>query len=177
MTIRTASNRIQYTSYDMPYSLETDYNMDAIGRCLDMRYLESVREKEGGSYGVGTYGFSAKRPTDKAVLLMQFDTDPEKQEKLMQIIHKEVEEMAQNGPLDIDLQKAKESMLKDFEEDKEKNNYWDNDILPAYYLWGNDEYTGFVERVKGITKETVKATLNKLLESGNMFEVVMYPAD
>ena len=175
MTIRTASNRIQYTSYDMPYSLSTDYNMNVIGRCLDMRYLESVREKEGGSYGVGTYGFCAQHPCERAMLIMQFDTDPEKQEKLMQIIHQEVQQMAQDGPLAVDLQKAKESMLKDFEEDIEKNDYWDDNILYSYYIWGEDEYTGFAERVKAITAETVKETLNQLLKSGNVFEVVMYP--
>ena len=175
MTIHTASNRIQYTSYDMPFSLENDDNMDVIGRCLDMRYLESVREKEGGSYGVGTYGYCTKRPVDAAVLIMQFDTDPEKQERLMQIIHQEVQTMAKDGPLDTDLQKSKESMLKDFQEDIEKNSYWDN-TLSSYYVWGLDRHTGFADRVKGITSETVKATLNKLLESGNVLEVVMYPA-
>ena len=174
MTIRTASNRIQYTSYDMPYSLATDYNMDVIGRCLDMRYLESVREKEGGSYGVGTYGYGSQRPTEFAALIMQFDTDPEKQEKLMQIIHQEVQEMAQNGPQAVDLQKSKESMLKDFEEDIEKNSYWDGTLI-TYYVWDLDEYSGFKDRVNAITSETVKQTLNKLLESGNVFEVVMYP--
>ncbi len=174
MTIHTASNRIQYTSYDMPFSLENDNNMDVIGRCLDMRYLESVREKEGGSYGVGTYGYCSERPVDAAMLIMQFDTDPEKQEKLMQIIHQEVQEMAKNGPQAADLQKSKESMLKDFEEDIEKNSYWDN-TLTSYYIWGLDKHTGFADRVKGITAETVKATLNKLLESGNVFEIVMYP--
>jgi len=177
MTIHTASNRIQYTSYDMPYSLEVEYNMDVIGRCLDMRYLESVREKEGGSYGVGTYGYSADRPYKRAILIMQFDTDPLKQEKLMQIIHQEVDNMAQNGPLDTDLQKSKESLLKDFAEDIEKNDYWDGDILPSYYLWGVDYYTGFNDLIKGITSETVKNTLNQLLKSGNVFEVVMMPKE
>ena len=106
---------------------------------------------------------------------MQFDTDPDKQQRLMEIIHKEVREMAENGPLASDLQKAKESLLKDFEEDVEKNNYWSGTILDSYYLWGEDEYSTFVETIKGINAETVKATLKQLLESGNVFEVVMYP--
>ena len=70
-----------------------------------MRYLESIREKEGGSYGVGVYGGMRNVPKDEAVVLMQFDTDPEKQARLMQIIHQEVKDIVNNGPKPEDLQK------------------------------------------------------------------------
>ncbi|MBR3565087.1 MAG: insulinase family protein [Paludibacteraceae bacterium] len=175
MTIRTASNRIEYTSYDMPYSRLKSMTLDVISRCLDMRYLESIREKEGGSYGVGTSGYLSKRPVAEAKLIMQFDTDPEKQARLMEIIHQEVQEMAQNGPRPEDLQKAKESMLKDFEENIEKNSYWQNAVLYHYYLWGEEGYTTYRENVNSITAESVKQVLNELLQAGNVFEVVMYP--
>ena len=124
METTTASNRIQYTSYDMPYTMANDLNMEIIGRILSTRYLESIREREGGSYGVGTYGYMVSLPSPRAGLLMQFDTDPKKQPRLMEIIHEEVQTIIENGPLDTDLQKEKESMLKDFQEDLEKNTYW-----------------------------------------------------
>jgi zinc protease len=90
METKTASNRIQYTSYDMPYTLANNLNMEMIGRILSTRYLESIREREGGSYGVGCAGWMNRYPIPHAQLIMQFDTDPEKQEKLMSIIHEEV---------------------------------------------------------------------------------------
>ena len=70
-----------------------------------------------------------------AVLIMQFDTDPEKQTKLMSIIHEEVMTIVENGPLAKDLNKEKEAMLKDFEENLEKNGYWLN-ALDRYYVNG-----------------------------------------
>ena len=112
METTTASNRIQYTSYDIPYTMANDLNIEIIGRILSTRYLESIREREGGSYGVGTYGSLSIVPTPTARLIMQFDTDPQKQERLMQIIHEEVQTILENGPLASDLQKEKESMLK-----------------------------------------------------------------
>ena len=174
METKTASNRIQYTSYDMPYTLANKLNMEMIGRVLSTRYLESIREREGGSYGVGCAGNFHLYPVPYAQLIMQFDTDPEKQEKLMSIIHDEVMTIVENGPLATDLQKEKESMLKDFEEDLEKNGYWSS-ILNMYYKNGINYVTDYKAAVEAITAETVQATLKKLVESGNVFEVVMLP--
>ena len=174
METKTASNRIQYTSYDMPYTLANNLNMEMIGRILSTRYLESIREREGGSYGVGCAGWMNRYPVPYAQLIMQFDTDPEKQEKLMGIIHEEVMTIVENGPLAKDLQKEKESMLKDFEEDLEKNGYWE-DVLTTYYKEGINYITDYKAAVEAITAETVQATLKQLVESGNVFEVVMLP--
>ena len=174
METTTASNRIQYTSYDMPYTMANDLNMDIIGRILSTRYLESIREREGGSYGVGTYGYMTIVPTPKAALIMQFDTDPLKQARLMEIIHEEIQTIVENGPLASDLQKEKESMLKDFQEDLEKNTFW-RQKLYMYYMYGLNEIRDYKATVEGITAETVQSTLKELLKAGNMFEVVMFP--
>ena len=174
METKTASNRIQYTSYEIPYTLDNDLNMEMIGRILSTRYLESIREREGGSYGVGCGGGLNIQPVPMAYLIMQFDTDPEKQEKLMSIIHEEVNTIVENGPLAKDLNKEKGSMLKDFQEDLEKNSYWDT-VLYMYYMYGIDYIADYKTAVENITAETVQATLKKLVASGNMFEVVMMP--
>lgn len=174
METKTASNRIQYTSYDIPYTLANELNMEMIGRILSTRYLESIREREGGSYGVGCGGGLTVFPVAKAYLIMQFDTDPEKQVKLMGIIHEEVNTIVENGPLAKDLNKEKESMLKDFQEDLEKNSYWDT-VLYMYYMYGIDYIADYKAAVENITAESVQSTLKKLVASGNMFEVVMLP--
>ena len=174
METKTASNRIQYTSYDIPYTLANELNMEMIGRILSTRYLESIREREGGSYGVGCAGGLNVYPVPTAYLLMQFDTDPEKQTKLMSIIHEEVNTIIENGPLAKDLNKEKESMLKDFQEDLEKNSYWDT-ALYMYYMYGINYIADYQAAVENITAETVQSTLKQLVASGNMFEVVMLP--
>ena len=174
METTTASNRIQYTSYDIPFTMANDLNMEMIGRILSTRYLESIREREGGSYGVGTYGYVMGLPSPRAGLLMQFDTDPKKQERLMEIIHEEVQTIIANGPLANDLQKEKESMLKDFQADLEQNTYW-RQSLYMYYMYGHNNIRDYKAAVEAITAETVQETLRKLVSAGNMFEVVMFP--
>ncbi len=174
METTTASNRIQYTSYDMPYNMANDLNMEIIGRILSTRYLESIREREGGSYGVGTYGYMTILPTPRAGLIMQFDTDPAKQTRLMEIIHEEVQTIVENGPLASDLQKEKEAMLKEHQEDLEKNSYW-HQALYMYYMYGINEIRDYKAAVEAISAETVQQTLKKLVASGNVLEIVMFP--
>ena len=174
MQIRTATNRIQYTSYDLPFTLANELNIEVIRRILRIRYTESIREREGGSYGVGTGGQLSSEPVPAAVLLMQFDTDPDKQERLMQIIHEEVQTIVKDGPLADDLQKVKEAMLKEFEVDLENNGWW-IDALYEYYHRGTNLVADYKAAVEAVTAETVQATLRKIVESGNMFEVVMMP--
>ena len=174
METTTATNCIQYTSYDIPYSLENETVMEIIGRILSRRYLESIREREGGSYGVSTHGYMQIVPRAKAALMMYFDTDPDKQERLMQIIHEEIQTIVTNGPLASDLQKEKESMLKDYQEDLEKNNYW-RTTLYMYYMFGINNIRDYKPVVESITAEKVQQTLKQLVDAGNVYEVVMFP--
>ena len=175
MQTKTASNRIQYTSYDFPYTMENVIVADLVGRILSTRYLESIREREGGSYGVGCAAWMNSKPVPTAVLVMQFDTDPEKQAKLMQIIHQEVQEIIANGPLATDLQKEKESMLKDFKEDLETNGWWYNTALPNYYRLGINMIADYEKAVQAVDGAKIQQFLKKLAASGNVFEVVMLP--
>jgi zinc protease len=175
MQIKKASNFILYSGH-MPYNIENKTAMTAIGNILNMRYLESIREKEGGSYGVGVRGSLANTPIDEAVVMMQFDTDPEKQARLMKIIHSEVDEIVANGPRPDDLQKVKENMIKKYSEDLRENSWWSGTLVNFYQDKINyvEDYTAAVE---ALTSEKIQSTLRKLTEQGNILEVVMKPAE
>ena len=113
-------------------------------------------------------------PVPCATLLMQFDTDPLKQEKLMAIIHEEVQTIIANGPREDDLQKAKESMLKDFAEEIEQNGWW-IDAIEDYYRYDLNLLADYENAVKAVNAQTVQQTLKKVVDAGNVFEVVMMP--
>lgn len=175
MKVKKASNFIMYSA-SMPFNMTNRTAVTAIGSILNMRYLESIREKEGGSYGVGVRGSISNTPIHEATLLMQFDTDPEKQAKLMGIIHSEVKEIVANGPRKDDLQKVKENMLKKYTEDLAENSWWDGAIVRYYQDKLNlvDDYKAAVE---ALTPELVKSTLKQITDQGNVIEVVMKPAE
>ena len=109
------------------YTLKNDVLMSFLTQSLDKVYLESVREKEGGSYGVSVYGQLSRYPNDdEAFLQIYFDTDPAKREKMTQIIMNELQKIAQDGPAAEHINKTKEFMLKKHTEQMKENGYWLN---------------------------------------------------
>lgn len=174
MKINKASNYILYSG-TMPFTVQNRTVMSAIGSILNIRYLESIREKEGGSYGVGVRGGLSNTPVNEASLMMQFDTDPEKQAKLMGIIHSEVNEILKKGPRADDLQKVKENLLKKYTEDVENNNWWQASVV-RYYQDKIDLLKDYKASVEALTPELIQKTLKTLVDQGNVMEVVMKPA-
>lgn len=171
MTTSKASNFI-YFSGKLPYDMKTKVAIDAIENILSMRYIESIREREGGSYGVGVRGAAYNIPYDKALIYMQFDTDPAKEEKMLELIYEEVNTVIKDGPLAEDLTKVKENFLKKYSEDIEQNSYWKG-ILQDYYEDKLNYATDYAETVKALDAATIQKTLKALVEQGNVIEVVM----
>lgn len=175
MKVKKASNFILYSA-SLPFNMINRTHLTVIGSILSIRYLESIREKEGGSYGVGVRGGMSNIPIDEATLLMQFDTDPQKQEKLMGIIHAEIAELEANGPRQDDLQKVKENMLKKYSEDLAENRWWSS-AIERYYQDNLNLVDDYKASVESLTVENVHATLKKLVSQGNVIEVVMKPME
>jgi zinc protease len=175
MKIKKASNFILYSAL-MPFNMTNRTVVTAIGSILSIRYLESIREKEGGSYGVGVRGSMNNTPIDEATLMMQFDTDPLKQAKLMAIIHSEVAEIIAKGPRADDFQKVKENMLKKYKEDVEQNPWWSG-ALERFYQDKLNLIADYKASVEALTPELIQTTLKNIVSQGNVLEVVMKPAE
>jgi len=174
MTTRTATNRIEYALYETPYSLPMRLNLQMAARVLDTRYLESVREREGGSYGVGVGGGMKRVPVNEQYLIIQFDTDPEKQERIMQVINEEIETILRDGPLASDVDKEKASLLKDHEENLRDNEWWQT-VIYRFCRDGENVVEHYVATVEGITQESVRKALQTIVRANNRIEVIMLP--
>ncbi len=149
-------------------------NLQMAARVLDTRYLESVREREGGSYGVGVGGGMKRVPVNEQYLIIQFDTDPEKQERIMQVINEEIETILRDGPLASDVDKEKASMLKDHEENLRDNEWWQT-VIYRFCRDGENVVEHYVATVEGITQESVRKALQTIVRANNRIEVVMLP--
>jgi len=113
-------------------------------------------------------------PINEATIMMQFDTDPEKQERLMGIIHAEVNEIVKNGPRADDLQKVKENLLKQLTEDLETNNWWLG-AVQRFYQDKQDVLTEYKASIEALSPELIQSTLKSITDKRNILEVVMKP--
>lgn len=174
MEVKKASNFIYYKG-DLPFTLQSQVIIKAIENLLFDRYLETIREKEGGTYGVGVRGSIGNTPIEQATLQMQFDTDPEKQARLMAIIHQEVEGIVANGPTPESVKKIQENMLKNYDENLRENSWW-RGVIKSYYEDGIDSLNDYKKAVNALTPALIQETLKKLTDQKNVIEVVMTPA-
>ncbi|MFW5974575.1 MAG: M16 family metallopeptidase, partial [Bacteroidota bacterium] len=106
------------------YDLRNKILMDAIDHVLELRYTETIREEQGGSYGVGVFGRLSEYPESRFDLTIQFDCAPEKYEMLRDIVYQEIEKLYEDGPSDKDVKKAREYFIKSREEKLEENSFW-----------------------------------------------------
>ena len=146
--------------------------MSMLSQTMNMVYLETIREKEGASYGVSAFGQMNCYPKEEAIFQIYFDTDPAKREKMEQIVMAEIQKVAKEGPKPEHLAKVKEFMLKQYSEQIKENGYWLNRLLD-YYFNKVDMNTGYEKLVNEITVKDVKNFTKALLDQGNIIEVTM----
>ena len=146
--------------------------MSMLSQTMNMVYLETIREKEGASYGVSAFGQMNCYPKEEAIFQIYFDTDPAKREKMEQIVMAEIQKVAKEGPKPEHLAKVKEFMLKQYSEQIKENGYWLNRLLD-YYFNKVDMNTGYEKLVNEISEEDVKKFTKALLDQGNIIEVTM----
>lgn len=172
MKTRTASNYI-VCSGNVDYSLQNKVLLSVLKDVLSTRYLESIREREGGSYGVQVNTTLSHHPDTTALVVIQYDTDPEKQEKLQSIIHEEIRKIITEGPLEKDVQKAKEILLKSYEDGLGKNNFLLSLLVSKREY--NLDYSQYKDIVDSVTTKSIQQFLASIVGQGNLVEVVMLP--
>ncbi len=164
------------------YSAKSKYDpagnlmMDVLKGIHDLVYTEKIREEEGGTYSVSLNASSQKRPEEKASLLVAFECDPERASELKQIIYRELEEIVQNGPRQVDLDKTVSNLLKNREEASQHNSYWANTVR-TYYLTGidNNDTRNFAGILNKLTAKDVKKAVKKFLAKADLLELVFVP--
>ena len=163
---------ISIISGDCEYNLKNNLLMTMLSQTMSMVYLETVREKEGASYGVSAYGQLSRGIKDEALFQIYFDTDPAKREKMEQIVMSELQKVAKEGPRPEHLAKVKEFLLKKHIENTKENGYWLGQ-LNNYYWYNTDMNTNYEQLVNELTVEDVKNFTKALLDQGNIIEVTM----
>ena len=164
----------EYWYADMPYTLENQVKIDAVGQILSMIYLKTIREEESAAYSCGAAGgFNLSSHQSKAALQGYCPMNPDKQEIAVRLLHEGVANMQK--AIDADqLAKTKEYMLKQFDVDAKKNGYWINTIT-NYKDFGVDFHTNYKKTVESLTVDNVRDFLNKFIKAGNHVEVIMSP--
>lgn len=168
------SSVFQLYSGNSEYNLKNLLTASLLSQILDLVYTETIREAEGGSYGVYAGVSLSDFPKGQTTLQVFFDTDPEKWENMVRIVDEEIQRIATEGPKSEHLTKSRDNMLKRHNERLQENSYWLN-VIDYYYFRGMDAYTNYKETLESITADDIKKFMSDFISQGNCVEVVMGP--
>ena len=175
LAVPKATVVMSYTA-ESKYRPENNLSMEVLKGILDLVYTEKVREDEGGTYSVSVNTNTQLRPVSKSVLLVAFECDPARASDLKAIIYSELNDIAKNGPSQINLDKTVSNILKKREEALPHNNYWAGTIR-NYYVTGinSDDPRNFTEILNKMTTKEIRKTVSEYLRKADLLEIVFVP--
>ncbi|MBO7561521.1 MAG: insulinase family protein [Bacteroidales bacterium] len=169
-------NTYAYVVYQRPQKkdMETSVITRAMTYIMNMRYIASLREEDGGTYSPRVSGQVSTLPNERNYFNVSFETSKEKAPVLLEKVYKGIEALAAEGPTDEEMGKTIEMMKKNIPESKKNPSYWSN-LLENYYLYGYDLNVTEENINNFVTKENIQKAAKAIIEAGNRLTVVENP--
>lgn len=165
-------------SGDFDYNLENRLKLNVVSQLLSKRYMTTIREEEGGTYGVGVSPNASKLPTSEFTLNISFDCAPAKYKRLLEIVEEEIVRIQKEACNADDLTEIKNNFIKSREEAELQNAFWmgaiQNNLMLGSKFTSTEDYQKIIE---AIDAASVKKFAKKLLKKNNVVEVIMNPAE
>lgn len=174
MKVPKATVQINYSG-KLEYNLENMAKLDALVDILDVRYTETIREEQGGTYGVGVYAYLTKSPENVFNISIRFNCDPEKVNELKKVAYDEIDKLIKNGPEQKYLDNSIKNKLKENEEKKKQNRWWLSNIKSYYSKMNHQLDEASIKLVSNLKTSDVQNIAGSILIDANRFEFVLLP--
>ena len=143
---------------------------------LEIKLVEVIREKLSGVYSPQVMANFEKYPKAHFDFMVFFGCSPKTTDKLSKAVFGEMEKIRKKGPTEVDLGKAKESLIRQRETSLEKNEFWLK-YLENGMLNGDDydKISTYKDRVQAMTIEDLKLAADKYFRTDHYVRVVLMP--
>lgn len=163
----------------MIYRGQSEYNkkdalaMKFIGEIMSIKLVEKLREEASGVYSPRV-GARTSELNNSHSLNISFTCAPENADMLVALSKKEVERMINEGPSEIDVNKAKENFLLVRKEKSKQNKFWLQTISSATFL-GNEvnEVNNFNKSVEAMSVKEIQDVAKKFLSKGAVVGILL----
>jgi len=119
---------------------------------LNIKLRETMREDQGGVYGVNVSLSMSRHPRQQYLLEFDWGCSPENVDKLIATVFEEAQKLKTAGATETDLNKVKETLIRERETAMKENSYWLQVLLNTYRqgdkLMTFDEYKKLINSVK-----------------------------
>lgn len=174
MNVPKTSIYVHLENKEVSFSDKKQIMAYMLSQLLDKRYLEKIREDEGGSYGVQTGSSLSRKPTPRFSLEVSFDCNPDKDAKLLEIVYDELDRMVKQDIDAKNLSDIKQDLIKSNQQNVKSNSYWLNVIVDQ--LKTNDNFlssSAYENLIKSITVKDIRQYAAEVLPKANKVEVIM----
>lgn len=156
---------------DGKYGMREDMVIEILGEVLSQQFFKSIREDEGGTYGVGVQASLKDAPKGEQSLLIFYQTNPEMVNKLDAKIKSELKLVA-DGKINIDeyFNKTILNMEKSYDQNIRENSYWLNTIS-NYFFKGDNFHDNYLDTLRSITTADIRAALAEILKGRTLTQV------
>lgn len=160
----------------LKHTLKNEMLMEILGQILDIRYVETIREKMGAAYALGVSGKLTRNTADKSEYLMQTfaPLKPELADSAMMVMDAELKHIAEQGIEEGYINKVKEYMLKEFRDAEKKNATW-MQALCTFKQYGVDEVSDYETVLKSISSDDLRKIASRIWKDRNKATVLLLP--
>ncbi|MBN1524984.1 MAG: insulinase family protein [Spirochaetales bacterium] len=163
---------------DFTWTLPEIVALQAISQIVDMRLTDSIREDEGGTYGIGAWDYPRRFPRQTYMFFINFGCDPGRVEELTALVYEQIEKLKKDGITQEELATVKQILTKEREVTLTKNATW-AELIKNYRLYNMPftSITGFFDHINALDAKQLQDTARKYLSGTNRVEAVFYPAE
>jgi len=160
------------------WSLRSRLQLEALKQALDIILRENVREEAGGSYDVGVDAELNHYPDEEYFVYVGFGCAPDQVQTLTDLVFQQIRKLREQGPPQKDVDKVKEILRREHEQNLKTNDYWLG-ILQLAYMNELDPRVllDFDARLESISVDTLQRMAVETLDPTSYVRVVLNPED
>jgi zinc protease len=150
--------------------------LNALGEILEMKLLNSLREKEGEVYSPSVKSSVVKYPDTQFVLQVGFGCAPANVDHLVTLVQQEIDQLIKQGPNADELLKYKTAQLKNTELALQTNDFWLG-YLSGQYESKEDllQILSYKKYMDQVTPVTMKQAAARYLGGKNLAKFILLP--
>ena len=175
MTMETPKSTVlQVYTAGIPYSIKNEALLDIAKLYLDMVYVETLRESEGGTYGASVATQCDREPKDIAILQVAFETNPESAEKLSKLATEGVQKFIAEGIPADKFDMIIKNIKKNIPQERISNSYWSR-TLQKFVEFGDKYDSEYEDAVDTATSEAVVEFVKSIVDADNFIQLTASP--
>jgi len=161
---------------DAAYSMSEDLKIKVLAEALNIRIIEQLREQMSGIYGGGMSAVINNRPYGNYSINVSFPCGPENENKLIAALFDIINTAKEKGIEQKDLDKVKETLKKQNEDNMKTNAFWLRNLSYAFIEGYNPEWIlTYESSVNAITTADLKQAANTYFNMNNYIKTILNP--